>query len=208
MKLTDIRMFFFLLAVIVVVVLVVAPVHASGTDIEQTTTVDQVIGGDSSKALGLGFSYALGDVDLNEGRNCYVSTASGNIIFGRQKVELNPWCAALFYDANRKHKFAAKLRCQLEDIIVEYTSKPDCVKDQTLAPREVTSSPALDAIVAQYQEDEDERDAKYEELQQQVEKLEARRTVQPRPQIIQQQPAYSEEQRAEVAAIFGREREK
>jgi len=122
----------------------------------------------SSDALGLGFSYALGDVDLNEGRNCYVSTAWGSIIFGKQTVGLNPWCAALFYDANRMHEFAAKQRCQLPSIISEYDTKAACVLDQTLAPIEVVNSPKLDAVVAQYQEEEEEREANYAAIQQQL----------------------------------------
>jgi len=156
-----------------------------------TATSNTIVGGNSSKAFGLGFSYSLSDVDLNEGKNCYVSTASGNIIFGRQKVELNPWCAALFYDANRMHEFAAKLRCGIDDIISEYSTKDECVADQTMEPMEVVSSPQLDAVVAQYREDEDDRDAAFEEIQQQLEEQQAQyeelSAIRSRPRIVQQQ---------------------
>jgi len=155
--------------------------HGSG-DLVSTNDLtggDQLVnvGGDSSKAYGLGFSYALGDVDLNEGRNCYVSVASGNIIFGRQKVKLNPWCASLFYDANRKFEFAAKMRCSIDPIRDLYDTDKECTEGQTMRPGEITSSPELDEIVAKFQEAEDEREAVVEEIQQQLEQLTQQRSA-------------------------------
>lgn len=160
-------------------------------DMNNQTAGDMLLGGDSSKALGLGFSYALGDVDLNEGRNCFVSTAKGNILFGRQKVELNPWCASLFYDANRKHEFAARLRCIIDDIIKQYDTKDECVIDQTLSTIGLTNAAVIEGIVAKFQEFEDEREILVSEIQQQLEEQEqqyeelAARRIRP-TQVIQQ----------------------
>jgi len=156
--------------------------YASGDDIEQETNVvtgDQLVnvGGDLSKAYGLGFSYALGDVDLNEGRNCYVSVANGNILFGRQKVRLNTWCAALFYDANRKFKFAAKMRCSIDPIRQQYDTVENCVDGQTMRPGEITGSPIVDEIVAKFQEAEDEREAIVEDIQEQLAQLSKQRSI-------------------------------
>ncbi len=155
-----------------------------------TTIGDTLIGGDSSKALGLGFSYSLGDVDLNEGKNCYVSIAKGNIVWGSQKVELNPWCASLFYDANRKHEFAAKMRCSIGSIGDLYNTRLDCVSDQTMTSGEIVSSPVVDALMAKLQEFKEEREILVEEVQQQLdqqqeqyEQLAARR---PRVRVVQQ----------------------
>jgi len=212
------RYFFFVMAVVIIVFFVVSSATADphphdeggGSTVDvvstltggDTTIGDTLIGGDSSKALGLGFSYALGDVDLNEGRNCYVSIAKGNIIFGRQEVALNPWCASLFYDANRKHEFAAKLRCGLEDIAAEYSNKNECVLDQTLSSGEIVSSPVVEALMAKLQEFEEEREVLVEEVQQQLdqqqaqyEQLAARRS---RVRVVQQaapepQPYLSQE---------------
>ncbi len=142
---------------------------------DATANIGNITGGSnsySSDALGLGFSYALGDVDLNEGRNCYVSVASGNIVFGRQKVKLNPWCAALFYDANRKHERAAAMRCSIDPVIDTHPYYGDmmaCIEGETLAPMEMTNSPDVDEVLAKFQEFEDEREVLIEEVRQELE---------------------------------------
>lgn len=153
---------------------------------------DLSLGGND--ALGLGFSYALGDVDLNEGQNCYVSTAKGNIIFGRQKVELNAWCASLFYDANGKHEFAAKMRCSIDTINAEYDTKDECVAGQTFHVRPP----------------ENENDFHTEQmnisqqLQSKVEALEAALEARERPQVrrvVEQHQFIDEAKRAKLLAL-------
>ena len=172
----------------------------------------QLVGGDSHKALGLGFSYALGDVDLNEGQNCYVSTAKGNIIFGRQKVELNPWCAAMFYDANKMHVFAAVMRCSIEQIDGQYLNNEECIIDQTIAPEEIVASPALTELygrAAQFVEDESEHQAQLEDLEQQVQQQQqqydelAARRSRPRPTQSAAELYWTDERRAKLEAIKG-----
>jgi len=188
---------------IVIAILIILPIlvfadeghghhHDSGGVIGDLTGGDQLvnIGGNSSDALGLGFSYTLGDVDLNEGRNCYVSIAKGNILWGRQKVKLNPWCAALFYDANREHKFAAEMRCSIDPIVEKYVTYKDCVKGQTMSPGEITRTPDVDEVLAKFQEFENEREVIVEEIRQQLEEqnqqYEELAAQQSQPRIIKQ----------------------
>lgn len=201
---------FFIVAIIVLLMVYGASLaterNSTSAD-ASAVTGDQLVGGDSSAALGLGFAYALGDVDLNEGQNCYVSTAKGNIIFGRQKVELNPWCAALFYDANRKHAFAAVMRCSIETISGQYLSNEECVVDQTLSP-EMTSSPIVEEVVAKFAEVEDEHEALVEDIQQQLEEqqaqyeeLAARRSRARAPQPSAAELYWTDERRAKLEAI-------
>lgn len=86
----------------------------------------------SSKAYG--FSHSLGDVDINEGQNCLGSEAWGSFLISRQTNELNPWCAALFYELNGRHLFAAKMRCDIKQIRKKYDSAEECWRDQDLTP--------------------------------------------------------------------------
>ena len=170
--------------------------HDGGTLTGGDAIIGDIVGGSnsySSDALGLGFSYALGDVDLNEGRNCYVSVANGNILWGRQKVKLNPWCAALFYDANRKHMRAATMRCSINSIASTHPYYGDlkkCREGETLAPGEIVRTPDVEEVRAMFQEFEDEREVLVEEIRQEleqqnkrVEKLSTQRVAPPQVYI-------------------------
>lgn len=129
------------------------PVFASGDDNGPRVDVDVTTGGDSVNVTGgdttlnagdlvggtstnsnksFGFAHALGDVDINEGQNCLGSEQWGTFIVSRQTNELNPWCAALFYELNGKHEFAAKMRCDIKEIGSKYDDPETCVLDQTL----------------------------------------------------------------------------
>jgi len=105
-----------------------------GDTIVNTDSVLETIVKTDSLGIGLAFSYGMGDVDINEGRNCMGSEQKANIIWGSQAMALNPWCASLFYELNDRHDFAAKMRCDIDEILNKYTSLEECWKDQELAP--------------------------------------------------------------------------
>lgn len=92
---------------------------------------DVSVGGDKSYALGMA---GLGDVDLNEGRNCMGTEAFSIAVIAKQDMKLNPWCAALFYNANGKHEMAAKARCLLPEILhMSGNDEAQCIKDNKFA---------------------------------------------------------------------------
>lgn len=102
--------------------------NGGGDVIVDTVLTGGDIGGDSSKALGLGFSHSLGDVDIND---CLASTQKSNILFGSQIVGLNKWCAAEVYDAKRLPDMAAKLRCDIPEISKHFTTFLECTAANT-----------------------------------------------------------------------------
>ncbi len=151
------------------VVLMSAPLWASERyDIDaeaeaNVATGDTNLGGDSSRAFG--FSHSLGDVDINEGKNCMGSEQWGTIIVSKQDLVLNSWCAALFYELNGKHRFAAAMRCDIKEIGRHYGSVEACIEDQTLTPEEVIVSPELAGLYDQAAKfvDHDEKEDRHDE---------------------------------------------
>ena len=105
-----------------------------GCDNDGDSVVETVIGGDDSLGIGLGLAYGMGDVDINEGQNCMGSEQKANILWGKQKLVLSPWCASLFYELNGKHTFAAKIRCDIPEIGKHYQTFDACVIGQDLSP--------------------------------------------------------------------------
>jgi hypothetical protein len=191
---------------VLIALLLAVLAHAGGDDIKQINKQsndvgDTVISGD--KALGIGFSYGMGDVDINEGKNCMGSKQKANILFGKQELALNPWCASLFYELNGRHEFAAKMRCDIPEILAKYTTFDECVIDQELGPSgEVTESPVLKQLAAkaaQYEIHEEEDDEKIEYLEQQVmqqqQQLEqlSNRPARVTREVVQPQPLISKE---------------
>jgi hypothetical protein len=182
-------------------------------------TAGDVIGGDlktgGNKALGL--SYGMGDVDINEGKNCMGSEQRANVLFGKQEIVLNVWCASLFYELNGRHDFAAKMRCDIDEIANKYSSIEDCWSDQDMTPAEPLgegSSGVADAIVdhidetvVQHDEDLDEvrtqqagMVAQLDYLTQQLEQ------AQKRPAIVQQAPPeqYTDEDKAYILGLYAK----
>lgn len=139
---------------------------------------------DDSLGIGLAFSYGMGDVDINEGQNCMGSEQRANIIWGKQQLALNAWCASLFYELNGKHTFAAKMRCGIPDIIDQYATIDECVTDQDLSP--IPDGEVADIFDEQRTQDQSiavVQMAQYE-LEERLEALEKKPT--PRPKIIHQ----------------------
>jgi len=176
------------------------------------TAGDIALGGDDSLALGLGLSYGMGDVDINEGKNCMGSEQKANVLFGRQKMALNAWCAALFYELNGKHTFAAKLRCEIPEIGRHYTTANQCVIDQDLSPAKTTSAEQdqINEHVASEEQHTKELVAVQEQqmgLVAQVDYLTAQFEqvqAQPMPEPAQQElePRYTEEDVAYVLGLY------
>lgn len=204
----------------VIIVLIMAPAwadnghghdHGDGGDnaANSESVLENVIK-DDSLALGLGFSYGMGDVDINEGKNCMGSEQKANVLWGRQDMALNAWCASLFYELNGKHTFAAKLRCSIPEIGDHYLTAAECVTDQDLTPPKVTSD-ERDAINQHVEiEEQHSEDLVAVQMQQvgiveRMDELFAQLNA-PRaqPQIMQQAQQYTDEQAAAVwAALKG-----
>ena len=173
--------------------------HDDGGD--STASADSVLDNvikDSSTSVGLGFSYGMGDVDINEGQNCMGSEQKANVLFGKQKMALNAWCASLFYELNGKHNFAAKLRCGIPEIASEYDSKDKCVVDQDLSPGFVGPLPT-----AEHDEDFEVVQMAQVDLESRIQALEQKPA--PRPRIVQQaapEPYMTLAEKEEVLALL------
>ena len=188
-------------------------VSVGGTDIAIGDT--NLTGGDTTVSTGgnktFAFAYGMGDVDINEGQNCMGSEQWGTVIVGRQTMELNPWCASLFYELNGKHEFAAKMRCDIKEVRKKYATDEECWIDQDLTPPEAAPTVLEEhhEIEAQHDEDLSLVRSQLSEVQMQLAELEERppqRVVQRAPAPVQQAPAdkYSDEQVAAVwAALKG-----
>jgi len=228
----HVKLFVFLMAV-AMLFLFAAPVWASGDDDDGATATataaadaaanagatataatgdligGDMIGGDTSINTGsnraYAFSHSLGDVDINEGQNCMGSEQWGTFVVSRQTNELNPWCAALFYELNGKHDFAAKMRCDIKEISNKYLTAEECWLDQELTP--TVNPPELAELydqAARYEEHqviEDEHDEELEVVQmqqaqilEQLASYEQRLEQRPAPVVVQQEPRISEEQ--------------
>ena len=158
------------------------------------------------------FSHSLGDVDINEGKNCLGSEAWGSFIISRQTNELNPWCASLFYELNGKHEFAAKMRCDIKDIRKKYTTDSECWSDQDLSPA-APAPTVIDGFNDEQRVQNDEleqvqalQESVLLELDRLTAQIESAPSRQPRPVIVQQSPPeqYTDEQvNAVWAALKG-----
>ena len=183
--------FWFIIAVVIVVWLASADIafadkrHPVGDDITVTdnSVMENTIKDDN---LAVGFSYGMGDVDINEGQNCMGSEQKANILFGRQDLALNPWCAALFYELNGKHRFAAKIRCDIEEISDHYETLVECVDDQDLTPITVEEATDLYDDHREVEQDVMTVQMAQMELEERIEKLEKKPA--PRPRVIKQEP--------------------
>jgi hypothetical protein len=153
-----------------------------------------MIGGDTNVSTGgnktFAFSHSLGDVDINEGQNCLGSEAWGTFIVSRQTNELNPWCAALFYELNGKHDFAAKMRCDIKEIRKKYTNNEDCWADQNFGIPDIEPDTA-EVIAEEFNTKQMIQDKQLYDVQLEQETLEQRIAAlekKPARRIIQKAP--------------------
>lgn len=234
-----IRLFFVALVALMVVMVVAPPFavaddghghnhHDGGSDIDivdgdVTVPVDVTTGpvdvttGSTSVSTGgnktFAFSHGLGDVDINEGQNCLGSEQWGTVIVSRQYLELNSWCASLFYELNGKHEFAAKLRCDIKEIRSHYASSEECWADQDLSPPEVEPTVLQEhhELETQHEEDLEVVQLAQASLEERISALEKKPA--PRPRVVQApapepQPAFTQQQiEAAYKALMGDDEE-
>lgn len=122
------------LAVWLAVLLSLAWAVANATDYgddlvaEANANTGDLVGG-SMTSRSLALTSVMGDVDIAQ---CLASTQWSLLIFAKQGVQLNQWCAALWYDQHGMHDMAAKLRCNIPEIAGEFDTDPECVTGNTM----------------------------------------------------------------------------
>ena len=183
---------------------------AGGDDITQSndmnnqTAGDVLVGGDSSRALGLGFSHSLGDVDIANRSDCLASTSKSNIFRARQGLVYSPWCMANQYQAMGAYHMAALMRCAVPDVRVHFQTDGECVAANTFIEQVVQEVPRGEP---EQDEDEDvheqqalQHDADIDALTARLEALESAKE-EPRQTIVQREEFLSEDRRERLRAI-------
>jgi len=137
---------------------------AEAGEIVQVNKQNNFVGGDSSRVIGL--SNSLGDVDIND---CVISKQKGNVIWSWQNYDYNLFCLAEYMDRVGKHDEAAVLRCRIS--VVAKAFPTDCKSSMKMTAMEPTETPQQKTLakrVAQYDEDEEEREELYVAQQQEI----------------------------------------
>lgn len=145
----KLRNVFIGLTVAVIVILASSFAFAGGDDlvnlVENDVQAGDMVGG-SNTSRSLSLAASLGDVDIAQ---CLASTQFSVLLFAKQGVKLNEWCAAIWYDQHGLHVMAAKLRCNIPEIADEFDSESSCETANTVpvgvftdAPIEVEPEPA------------------------------------------------------------------
>ncbi len=166
---TLLKWLWFFLGVAFAIWIASSPVWADERNDIDFDVGDTVINSGTGNAYGLGFSHALGDVDIND---CLASTQKTNVLFGSQKLVYNLHCLANAYQLLGKSDLAARMRCQIEPIRAMFVSDDECIAENTIYQE-------LAVIVesSDYDEDEgyrEEQQQAYENLQQEMADLRAR----------------------------------
>lgn len=203
---------FFLCCLLLAILLVSFPVFAGGdditTDVENVATGGQAfntMGSQDNESFALGLANTLGGVRIGD---CLASTQWSTPVFGKQKVELNYWCAAEAYEARGMHSMAARLRCQIPEIGELFTDANQCIAENTYQPAEVPrgtdehivfQNALIDRQDAMRGVLEAEISALRETLEN-IQKARQRPVVRPVQQV---QPFLTDEKRAALAAIRG-----
>ena len=159
------------------------------------------IAGDSSKALGLGFSSPSFGTAIAQ---C-VATEASNFVFGaygKQKVVVNYWCMGSSLYQLGKYDAAARVWCAKTDLGDLYLSEGECVSALSASPE----APAEEAPVVVYEEDM--HAAEIEEQQMLIADLAAKyenlAAAEPQTQTIERTivvPKLSESQRTALAEV-------
>ncbi len=161
--LSESRVFSWLCIVFLIGVLtmILSVAYAGGDDIIQSndnnaqTTGDVSVGGDSSKAFGVG----MGDVDIAQ---CMASKSTPLY----QWLKFNKWCMAETLDAKGLHEAAAKVRCSINEYSKVFQSNQECIALSTAETQEFPVKPSVD------EDDEDGPDRHLEALYARVSDLE------------------------------------
>lgn len=123
-------------------------------DMNNQTTGDVNIAGDSSKAFGVG--HALGDVDI---AGCLGSEQWGTPIVSKQKLVLNWVCLAEFYLRSGQPELAAMALCNTE-VLSEFPDETSCEKAHGF----LTALPLAPPPQAEADDDDEELEEVYEQL--------------------------------------------
>lgn len=195
-------------ALLLVFLLLYAVNARAGDKIIQSnkTAQDVSVAGDDS--LGIGLATALGSESFGD---CFASTQMNIVVYAHQKSKFNPWCAAVWYDANGMHGLAAQMRCLIPEIAGLNYAGTDCVTANTITPRmesvaEKVSDTVNNIVLRQEAITAPLRDD-IQTLYQTIEKLEEshREPETPPQQTIIQQPFLNDAKREALAAIRGDE---
>lgn len=166
-KFEQVSLTWFLIGMAIVLVFLSALVEASGVDVRQSNDLNNQTSGnvvtEGSTALGLGFSYGMGDVDIND---CLVSTQSGNIIFGKQGFEYNLWCMGEVYDAKGLYRMGALMRCDIPAVRIHFTDDSSCLAANEVGREVAEVAPVLDSLYEQASRHEETEEQHEEELEQ------------------------------------------
>lgn len=167
---------------------------ASGDDIVQSNDMNNQTTGDLSVegstfngGDAFAFAHALGDVDIND---CLASTQWGTILVSKQKVVLNQWCAAEVYDAKGMFMMAAKMRCNIPEILGEFASDIDCERANTYTPPPTVVLDDTPDIHNELYMQEQMHDEQLDEVLVRLTELEQKPRPAPRPQTVYQQQEF------------------
>jgi hypothetical protein len=165
----------------------------TGGDVSVAGGDTNVTGGDvnvaGDKSTALGFSHALGDVDI---RDCVASTQWGTIVVSRQKIVLNSWCAGVQNLAWKNYRLAA--------IEAAHDYSP---------PPEPEPPPGMVSL-EQYEQQAHEHEEQYSQLLERVATIEQKPA--PRPRVVQAaapppEPFLTERKKAALRELYDDEDE-
>jgi hypothetical protein len=183
----------------------------TGGDVSVVGGDTNVTGGDvniaGDKSTALGFSHALGDVDI---RDCVASTQWGSILVSRQKIVLNSWCAGIQYVAWQKYELAAMHFCNVPETLAEFATEEECEAAHNFTPPPEPEPPLDMVSLFQYELQAHEHEEQYDQLLERVETMEQKPA--PRPRVVQTtapppEPFLNEKKRAALRALYDDEDE-
>lgn len=165
---------------------------------------ENLVEGSSTRAYA--FSYGLGDVDIND---CLASVQFGTILFSNQRVKLNKWCAAEIYDAKGLYEMAARMRCDIKEVVKHFQTNQDCVDANTVTPMIFDSEPPPAPVERETcdKECEDGREL-VSTLESRVDALESKREsdlqrIESRSRVVEEvNGGITDEQRAALEQVF------
>jgi hypothetical protein len=183
----------------------------TGGDVSVAGGDTNVTGGDvniaGDKSTALGFSHALGDVDI---RDCVASTQWGTILVSRQKIVLNSWCAGVQNLAWRNYELAAMHFCNVPETLAEFATEDECETAHNYSPPPTPEPPPDMVSLEQYEQQAHEHEEQYDLLLERVETIEEKPA--PRPRVTQAaapppEPFLTESKKAALRALYDEDEE-
>jgi hypothetical protein len=183
----------------------------TGGDVSVAGGDTNVTGGDvnvaGDKSTALGFSHALGDVDI---RDCVASTQWGTIVVSRQKIVLNSWCAGVQNLAWKNYRLAAMHFCNVPETLAEFASEDECEAAHDYSPPPEPEPPPGMVSLEQYEQQAHEHEEQYSQLLERVATIEQKPA--PRPRVVQAaapppEPFLTERKKAALRELYDDEDE-